>query len=58
MIQTGNLLSEVKLKQVLALVEAKTTVSGYLLVESDEFLEMLIGADTLDQVIGWVNENY
>ena len=39
-------------------VENATTVSRYLLLENEEFLAELRKAETLGEIIDWVNENY
>jgi hypothetical protein len=57
-IQMGKLVAELGTKKVLSLVEGETTVSAYLLTESEEFLAVLKSADSLEQVLDWVEENY
>jgi hypothetical protein len=54
----GKLVAELGTKKVLSLVEGETTVSAYLLTESEEFLAVLKSADSLEQVLDWVEENY
>jgi hypothetical protein len=58
MIEIGKLFSEHGVKRVISMVEGETTVSGYLLLENEEFLTTLRTADTLEQVVEWVDENY
>jgi hypothetical protein len=58
MIEIGKLVSEHGVKRVISMVEGETTVSGYLLLESEEFLATMRNADNLEQVVEWVNENY
>ena len=58
MIEIGKLVSEHGVKRVVSMVEGETTVSGYLLLENEEFLTTLRNADTLEQVVEWVEENY
>jgi hypothetical protein len=58
MIEIGKLVSEHGVKRVISMVEGETTVSGYLLLENEEFLTTLRNADTLEQVVEWVDENY
>jgi hypothetical protein len=58
MIEIGKLVSEHGVKRVISMVEGETTVSGYLLLESEEFLTTMRNADNLEQVVEWVNENY
>jgi hypothetical protein len=54
----GKLVSEMAASVVLLAVESETTVSGYLLVEDEKFLEQMKNAKTLEQLVDWVNENY
>ena len=54
----GKLVSEHGVKRVISMVEGETTVSGYLLMESEEFLATLRKADNLEEVVDWVEENY
>lgn len=58
MIEIGKLVSEHGTSRVLTMIENETTVSRYLLAESEEFLKELRLADNLEQVVDWVNENY
>lgn len=58
MIEMGKLVSEHGVKRVISMVEGETTVSGYLLMESEEFLATLRKADNLEEVVDWVEENY
>jgi hypothetical protein len=54
----GELVSELGTNGVLLAVEDRTTVSGYLLMESEDFLAEMRKAKTLEQLVDWVNENY
>ena len=54
----GELVSELGTNGVLLAVEGETTVSGHLLLESEEFLAEMKNAKTLEQLVDWVNENY
>lgn len=54
----GKLVSEMGASVVLLAVESETTVSGYLLVEDENFLAEMKNAKTLEQLVDWVNENY
>lgn len=58
MIKVGNLVLSRGVATVVAAVEAETTVSAYLLLEDDNFLAALRNADSLEELIQWVNENY
>jgi hypothetical protein len=58
MIEMGKLVSELGTRKVLSMVEGETTVSGYLLMESEEFLAELRKADSLEELVDWVEENY
>lgn len=58
MIRLGTLVSERGVSGVMTEVENATTVSRYLLLESEEFLAELRKAETLDEIINWVDENY
>jgi hypothetical protein len=58
MITLGKLVSERGVSGVMTEVENATTVSRYLLLESEEFLAELRKAETLDEIVDWVNENY
>lgn len=55
---TGQLLSTLTPRIVVGIVSGETTVSEYLLLEDSDFLKVMQGADTLEQVIEWANENY
>jgi len=43
---------------VLSFVAGETTVSEYLLLEDENFLELARTAETPQQLVDWVNENY
>jgi N-dimethylarginine dimethylaminohydrolase len=55
---TGQLLSTLNLRVVLSVVEGETTVSGNLLLEDADFIAVARSADTMSEIIEWVNENY
>jgi hypothetical protein len=55
---TGQLVSTLNLRIVLGIVAGETTVSEQLLLENSEFLAFARSADTIEEVIGWVDENY
>jgi hypothetical protein len=54
----GQVLTTLNLRVVLSVVAGETTVSEYLLLENPEFLKIAQSADTMEQIIDWVNENY
>jgi hypothetical protein len=58
MIYLGDLVSERGVRAVMAMVEAETTVSAYILLEDESFLVALRSAETLEELTDWVNENY
>lgn len=58
MIAIGALLSSLNLRVIASVVEGETTVPYGLLLENEEFLEFVQTADTMEQVVDWVNENY
>jgi hypothetical protein len=55
---TGQLLSTLNLRIVIGSVSGATLVDENLLLEDTEFLKVARSADSLPQVIDWVNENY
>lgn len=55
---TGQLLSTLNLRVILGFVAGETTVSEYQLLEDENFLAVARSADTMQDVVDWVNENY
>jgi hypothetical protein len=55
---TGQLMTTLNLRVVLGFVAGETTVSEYLLLEDENFLAVARSADTMQDVVDWVNENY
>lgn len=55
---TGQLMTTLNLRVVLGFVAGETTVSEYLLLEDENFLAVARSADTMQEVVDWVNENY
>lgn len=55
---TGQLLSTLNLRVVLGFVAGETTVSEHLLLEDKNFLAVARSADTMQEIVDWVNENY
>jgi hypothetical protein len=55
---TGQLITTLNLRVVLGFVAGETTVSEYLLLEDENFLAVARSADTMQEVVDWVNENY
>lgn len=58
MVAVGELLSSLNLNVIMGVVEAETTVSRYMLIEDAEFLKVASYANTMDEVVDWVNDNY
>ena len=54
----GTLLKETPAFVIAGTVEAETTVSWAMLRESMDFVKMIQKADTIEEVISWVEENY
>jgi hypothetical protein len=55
---TGQLMTTLNLRVVLGFVAGETTVSEYQLLEDENFLAVARSADTMQDVVDWVNENY
>ena len=55
---TGQLLATLNLRVVLSVVAQETTVSEQLLLEDSNFLKVVRNANTMEEVLGWVDENY
>lgn len=45
-------------RQLVSSLSAQTTIPVELLLENDEFLEMLETPKTYGEMLDWVNENY
>lgn len=58
MIAVGQLLSSLNLNVIASAVEGETTVPWSLLLEDEEFVKVVKYANTLAEVVDWVNENY
>jgi hypothetical protein len=58
MVAVGQLLVSLNLNVVMGVVEDETTVSRYLLIEDAEFLKVASYANTMEEVVDWVNDNY
>jgi hypothetical protein len=58
MVAVGQLLSSLNLNVIASAVEGETTVPWTLLLEDEEFLKIAKYANTLEEVVEWVNENY
>jgi hypothetical protein len=58
MIGVGQLLSSLNIRVIASAVEGETLVPYSLLMEDDEFLKVIKYANTLEEVIEWVGENY
>jgi len=55
---TGQLLSTLNLRVVLGFVSGETSVHESLLLEDEDFLAVARNADTMEEIVEWVNENY
>jgi hypothetical protein len=55
---TGQLLSTLNLRVVLGFVAGETSVHESLLLENEEFIAIARSADTMEEIVEWVNENY
>jgi hypothetical protein len=55
---TGQLLATLNLRIVISVVAQETTVSEHILLENSEFLKVVRNANTMEEVLGWVDENY
>lgn len=55
---TGTLLSTLSHRVIASAVSGETTVYAGLLLEDSDYLEFVNGADTIEQVVEWVSENY
>lgn len=57
-VATGKLLSSLSLNVIASAVEGETTVPWVLLLEEEEFIDVVRQADSIEDVVEWVNENY
>lgn len=57
-VATGKLLGSLSLNVIAFAVEARTTVPWLLLLEEEEFIDVVKQADNIEDVVEWVNENY
>lgn len=55
---TGQVMTSLNLRVILTFVSEATTVSDQLLLEDDNFLAVVDSADSMQDIIDWVNENY
>jgi hypothetical protein len=51
-------MTTLNLRVVLGFVSGETTVHESLLLEDENFLAVARSADTMQEVVDWVNENY
>lgn len=58
MVEVGQLLNSLNLNVIASAVEGETTVPYGLLLENSDFIKVVKYANTLDEVIEWVGENY
>ena len=55
---TGQVMTTLNLRVILTFVAEATTVSERLLLEDDKFLAVVDSADSMQDIVDWVNENY
>lgn len=55
---SGTLLKETPAFVVAGTIEAETSVSWYLLRDDEDFVKMIRKADSLQEAIEWIEENY
>ena len=55
---TGQVMTSLNLRVILTFVAEATTVSDQLLLEDDKFLAVVDSADSMQDIVDWVNENY
>jgi|TARA_R110000796_G_scaffold164760_3_gene281608 hypothetical protein len=58
MVAIGSLMNSLNLSVIMSVVEDETTVSRYLLIEDADFVKVASYANTMAEVLDWVNENY
>jgi len=58
MVGSGQLLASLNIRTIVSMVSGETYVEPNLLMESQEFLEQLAKADSLDELLAWVDENF
>lgn len=54
----GQLMSSLNFNVILSVVSAETTVDAYLLREDAEFIRQAQKANSMEELIDWVGENY
>lgn len=55
---TGQVMTSLNLRVILNVVSGETMVSDQLLLEDDKFLAVVDSADSMQDIVDWVNENY
>ena len=55
---TGQLLKDYSIMVAVSIVAGETLVHPTFLMENDEFMPVLKTADSITDVVDWVNENY
>jgi len=53
---TGQVMTSLNLRVILTFVAEATTVSERLLLEDDKFLAVVDSADSMQDIVDWVNE--
>lgn len=58
MVAIGQLLSSLNIRVIVSVVSGETYVEPNLLLENQDFLDQMAKADTMEELVDWVNENY
>jgi len=58
MVGYGSLMSSLTPRVIAAVVSGETYVPATLLLEDEEFLNQMAGANSMEELVEWVNENY
>ena len=58
MVAIGSLINSLNFSVFISVVEDETNVSRYLLIEDADFVKVASYANTMAEVLDWVNENY
>jgi hypothetical protein len=58
MVGSGQLLASLNIRTIVSMVSGETYVEPNLLLENQDFLDQMAKADTMEELVDWVNENY
>lgn len=58
MVARGKLMATLTPRVIFSMVEGETTVPVGILMESEDFVNRVQKADTLEELVEWVGENY